>query len=100
MPIGIQGKLNELNNFQRTDGSIQVEYNQVTNRYSQSKKIYKSSKEEYKNAQYQLDNAKENFRNAPWFKMFSANRQVKLAKKNLKEKKRKYNAAKEHINKD
>lgn len=81
MPIGIQSKLNELNNCQRTDGSIQAEYNQVNIRYSQSKIVYKSSKEEYKNAQKQLDNAKENFRNAPLSKMFRANRQVKLAKK-------------------
>ena len=95
MAIGIQGKLNELRLCQRTDGTIQSEYNHANNKYQQSKTMYKSSKEEYKNAQQQLEIAKENFRNAPLSKMFKADKQVKLAKKNLKQKKQRYNTDKE-----
>lgn len=90
MFIGIQGKLNELSSCQKTDGSIQAEYNQLNSQYHQVKAIYKSSRDEYKAAQQQLDIAKENFRNAPLVKMFSANRQVKLAKRNLKQAKQKF----------
>lgn len=95
MAIGIQGKLNELMSCQRTDGTIQSEYNHTNNTYQQSKAIYKLSKKEYKNAQQQLEVARENFRNAPLLKMFKAYKQVRLAKKNLKQKKQKYNIDKE-----
>ena len=87
MAVAIQGKLNELNSCQKTDGSIQAEYNQISREHQQTKSTYKLSRSEYKLAQEQLEQAQENFRQAPLTKMFSADRQVKMPKKNLKQKK-------------
>lgn len=83
MPIGIQSKLNELSRCQRTDGSIQAQYNQVQNIYKRAKMVYKSSKLEYKNAEQQLSKAEEYLWNAPLSKKLNAHKQVKIAKKNL-----------------
>lgn len=90
MPISTQGKLNELKKFQKTDGSIQNDYNNIGYQYQQTKAIYKSSKQEYKLAQKRLEMAEENFRNAPLTKIYSANKKIRTAKKNLKLKKQQY----------
>lgn len=95
MAVAIQGKLNELSSCQKTDGSIQAEYNQINREYQQTKSVYKLSKAEYQLAQEQLEKAKEHFRQVPLSKMFSADKQVKLAKKNLKQKKQKFQADRE-----
>lgn len=95
MSIGIQSKLNELSRCQRTDGSIQVQYNQMHNSYVQAKMKYKSSKQEYKDAEQQLAEAEEYFWNAPMSKKFKIHRQVKIAKRNLRAKKQKYDADRE-----
>lgn len=44
MAVTIQGKLNELSSYQKTDGSIQSEYNKVSIEHQQTKAVYKSSK--------------------------------------------------------
>ena len=95
MAVAIQGKLNELSSCQKTDGSIQAEYNQMNREYQQTKSVYKSSKAEYQLAKDQLEKAKEHFRQVPIFQMFSADKQVKLAKKNLKQKKQRFQADRE-----
>lgn len=95
MALAIQGKLNELSSCQKTDGSIQAEYNQMNREYQQTKSVYKSSKAEYQFAQEQLEKAQEYFRQVPLSKMFSTDKQVKLAKKNLKQKKQKFQADRE-----
>lgn len=95
MAVIIQGKLNELRNCQKTDGSIQIEYNQINREYQQTKSVYKSSKAEYQLAKEQLEKAQEHFRQVPLSKMFSADKQVKLAKKNLKQKKEKFKVDRE-----
>ena len=90
MAITTQGKLNELRQFQKTDGSIQVEYNNVDYQYKKTKGNYKISKQDYKLAQEKLELAKQELDNAPLLKLPSASRKVKNAKKILKLKKQKY----------
>ncbi len=95
MAVTIQGKLNELSSCRKTDGSIQAEYNKVSIEHQQTKSTYKSSKAEYQLAKEQLEKAKEYFRQAPLSKTFSADKQVKLAKRDLKQKKKKFQADRE-----
>ena len=90
MAIGTQGKLNELAVCQKTDGSVQSEYNNINYQYNKTKQVYKISREEYKLAEKQLEMAKDDFKNASLTQIISANRKVKSAKKNLKLKKQKY----------
>lgn len=89
MAVTIQGKLNELSSCQKTDGSIQSEYNKISIEHQQTKAVYKSSKAEYQLANEQLEKAKEYFMKAPLSKAFSADKQVRLAKKKFKTKKEK-----------
>lgn len=95
MAVTIQGKLNELSSCQKTDGSIQSEYNKISIEHQQTKAVYKSSKAEYQLAKEQLEKAKEYFMKAPLSKAFSADKQVRLAKKNLKQKKKKFQVDRE-----
>ena len=99
MVLSTQNKINKLIAFQKSDVSIQNEYNEVMKGYQQAKACYKSSKDDCNNARKELERAQEYLSKAPLYKIFSANKKMKIAQKNLKSKKQKLQADKDFYKK-
>lgn len=90
MAFGTQGKIADLMKFNKTDASVQNEYNTVQAKYNSAKKKYSLSKEEYKSANERVELAKEQLSNASITRKLAAYRNYRNAKNIMLQKKQKY----------